>query len=90
MVYLPEEDRYEQVTRVPENAKIANISGTQVRDEFLAKGKELPEWFTRKETAAVLRSAYPPRTEQGFTIWFTGLPERGKEHDRRNFDGHAQ
>lgn len=78
MVYLPEENRYEQVTRVPENAKIANISGTQVRDEFLATGKELPEWFTRKETAAVLRSAYPPRTEQGFTIWFTGLPSAGK------------
>jgi len=78
MVYLPEEDRYEQVTRVPAGAKIANISGTQVRDEFLAKGKQLPEWFTRKETAAVLRSAYPPRTEQGFTIWFTGLPSAGK------------
>jgi sulfate adenylyltransferase len=78
MVYLPDEARYEQVTRVPEGAKVANISGTQVRDEFLAKGKELPEWFTRKETAAVLRAAYPPRTEQGFTIWFTGLPSAGK------------
>ncbi len=78
MVYLPEEDRYEQVTRVPEGVRIANISGTQVRDEFLATGKQLPEWFTRKETAAVLRSAYPPRTEQGFTIWFTGLPSAGK------------
>jgi sulfate adenylyltransferase len=78
MVYLPEEDRYEQVTRVAEGVKVANISGTQVRDEFLAKGKELPEWFTRKATAAVLRSAYPPRIEQGFTIWFTGLPSAGK------------
>ncbi len=78
MVYLPEEDRYEQVTRVADGVKVANISGTQVRDEFLAKGKELPEWFTRKATAAVLRSAYPPRTEQGFTIWFTGLPSAGK------------
>jgi sulfate adenylyltransferase len=78
IVYLPEEDRYEQVTQVPSGAKIANISGTQVRNDFLAKGKPLPEWFTRKETAAVLRSAYPPRTEQGFTIWFTGLPSAGK------------
>jgi len=78
MVYLPDEDRYEQVTQVPAGVNIANISGTQVRDEYLAKGRELPEWFTRKETAAVLRSAYPPRIEQGFTIWFTGLPSAGK------------
>jgi sulfate adenylyltransferase len=78
IVYLPEEDRYEQVTQVPSGAKVANISGTQVRNDFLAKGKPLPEWFTRKETAAVLRSAYPPRIEQGFTIWFTGLPSAGK------------
>jgi sulfate adenylyltransferase len=78
IVYLPDEDRYEQVTRIPEGANVANISGTQVRNDFLAKGRELPHWFTRKETAAVLRSAYPPRLEQGFTVWFTGLPSAGK------------
>ena len=78
MVYLPDEDRYEQVTQVPQGTRIANISGTQVRNDYLAKGVALPEWFSRKETAAVLRSAYPPRTEQGFTIWFTGLPSAGK------------
>jgi sulfate adenylyltransferase len=63
---------------VPKGAKVANISGTQVRDEYLAKGKLLPEWFTRPETAEILREMYPPRHERGFCVWFTGLSGSGK------------
>jgi sulfate adenylyltransferase len=57
---------------------VANISGTQVRDDYLAKGKLLPEWFTRPETAEILRQSYPPRHHQGVCIWFTGLSGAGK------------
>lgn len=78
MVYLADEDRYEQVTDVPPNRKVFSISGTQVRDQYLAKGRLLPSWFTRKETAEILSSAYPARHKQGFCIWFTGLPSAGK------------
>lgn len=78
LVYLADEDRYEDETKVPEGAKIFSISGTQVRDEYLAKGKTLPEWFTRKETAEILQQMYPPRHKQGFCIWFTGLSGSGK------------
>ncbi|MDX1378601.1 MAG: bifunctional sulfate adenylyltransferase/adenylylsulfate kinase, partial [Anaerolineales bacterium] len=78
LVYLPDEDRYVEQKDVPEGAKVANISGTQVRDEYLAKGKLLPEWFTRRETAEILREMYPPRNKQGFCIWFTGLSGSGK------------
>ena len=78
LVYLPDEKRYVEVKDVPEGAKTLNISGTQVRDEYLAKGKLLPEWFTRPETAEILRQSYPPRHEQGFCIWFTGLSGAGK------------
>lgn len=78
MVYLADEDRYEQVTDVPPNRKVLSISGTQVRDQYLAKGRLLPSWFTRKETAEILSSAYPARHKQGFCIWFTGLPSAGK------------
>ena len=78
MVYLADEDRYEQVTAVPPEARRLSISGTQVRDQYLALGKPLPEWFTRKETGAILASSYPPRHLQGFCIWFTGLPSSGK------------
>ncbi len=78
LVYLPDEERYVEEKDVPKGAKVANISGTQVRDEFLAKGKLLPEWFTRPETAEILREMYPPRHKQGFCIWFTGLSGSGK------------
>jgi len=78
LVYLPNEDRYVEEKDVPKGAKTANISGTQVRDEYLAKGKLLPEWFTRQETAEILRETYPARHKQGFCIWFTGLSGSGK------------
>ena len=62
----------------PQARRPLNISGTQVRDDYLAKGKLLPEWFTRPETAEILREMYPPRHKQGFCIWFTGLSGSGK------------
>ena len=54
LMYLPDEDRYEEVTRVPPGAKTATISGTQVREDYLGKGRLLPAWFTRPETAEIL------------------------------------
>ncbi|MBI5298075.1 MAG: bifunctional sulfate adenylyltransferase/adenylylsulfate kinase [Chloroflexi bacterium] len=78
LVYLPDEDRYVEEKDVPKGAKTLNISGTQVRDDYLAKGKLLPEWFTRPETAEILRQMYPPRHKQGFCLWFTGLSGSGK------------
>jgi len=78
LVYLADEDRYEQRSEVPEDAKIFSISGTQVRDDYLSKGELLPEWFTRQETAEILQKMYPPRHEQGLCLWFTGLSGSGK------------
>ncbi len=78
LVYLPDEDRYVEGKDIPAGAKTLNISGTQVRDDYLAKGKLLPAWFTRPETAEILREMYPPRHQQGFCIWFTGLSGSGK------------
>ncbi|MFZ5807987.1 MAG: bifunctional sulfate adenylyltransferase/adenylylsulfate kinase [Chloroflexota bacterium] len=78
LVYLPDEDRYEEQNKIPEGARVFSISGTQVRDDYLSKGKTLPEWFTRKETAEILQQMYPPRHRQGVCIWFTGLSGSGK------------
>jgi len=78
MVYLPDEDRYEESDKVPSGARTLAISGTQVRDDYLAKGKPLPPWFTRPETAAILAEMSPPQHEQGFCVWFTGLSGAGK------------
>jgi sulfate adenylyltransferase len=78
MVYLAGEDRYEEQDKVPEGAEVLTISGTQVREDYLAKGKTLPEWFTRKETADILLEMNPPRYRRGFALWFTGLSGSGK------------
>ncbi len=78
LVYLVDEDRYEEKSKIPPGAKTATISGTQVREEYLAKGKPLPAWFTRPETAQILMEAHPPRHKQGVCIWFTGLSGAGK------------
>ncbi len=78
LVYLPDTDEYVEADKVPAGARTLNISGTQVRDDYLAKGKLLPEWFTRPETARILRQMYPPRHNMGFCVWFTGLSGAGK------------
>lgn len=77
MVYLPDEDRYEEVTRVPPGVRTLSLSGSDVR-ERLARGEPLPPWFTRAETAAMLGEMYPPRQRQGFCVWLTGLTAAGK------------
>ena len=77
-LYLPEEDRYEEVSKIPAGTRTATISGTQVREDFLGKGRLLPAWFSRPETAEILAEAYPPRHRQGLCIWFTGLSGSGK------------
>jgi sulfate adenylyltransferase len=78
LVYLAEQEEYVEKSRVPSGAKTFSISGTEVREEYLAKGRRLPEWFTRKETAGILSRTYPPRHQQGFCVWFTGLSGAGK------------
>lgn len=78
MMYLPEEDRYEEADKVAEGVKTNSISGTQVREDYLAQGKLLPEWFTRKETAEILLEVNPPQHRRGFCLWFTGLSGSGK------------
>jgi sulfate adenylyltransferase len=78
MVYLADENRYEESSKVKPGAKTASISGTQVREQYLNAGKPLPEWFTRPEVGKILMETYPPRHKQGACIWFTGLSGAGK------------
>jgi len=78
MVFLPDKNRYSPVDEVPAAVKTADISGTQVRDNYLAKGLPLPEWFSRPAVAAILNETSPPKFHQGLTIWFTGLSGSGK------------
>jgi len=78
MVYLEDEDRYEERSKLPAAAKTRKISGTQVREDYLGKGRPLPTWFSRPEVARILAESFPPRHRRGICLWFTGLSGAGK------------
>lgn len=78
LVYLPDEQRFEETTRIPTGRSTLSLSGTSVREDYLDRGRPLPDWFTRAEVAEVLSQAHPPRHRQGFCVWLTGLSASGK------------
>ncbi len=77
MVYLEDRDAYAPIDEVPEGTRTLSISGTELR-ERLADGREIPDWFTYPEVVEELRRTHPPRSKQGFTVFFTGLSGSGK------------
>ena len=79
MVYVAERAQYEPNDEIAdrENVTILNISGTELRRR-LREGLEIPEWFSYPEVVGELRRRYPPRTNQGFTVFFTGFSGSGK------------
>jgi sulfate adenylyltransferase len=76
MLYNPRTKSYEESSG--EDASLSALSGTEAREQYLNKGRRLPEWFTRAEVSQILEEAYPPRDRQGVCIWFTGLSGAGK------------
>ncbi|NDJ61562.1 MAG: bifunctional sulfate adenylyltransferase/adenylylsulfate kinase [Chloroflexi bacterium] len=78
LLYIVDEDRYEETSKLPPNANTTALSGTQVREDYLNKGRALPSWFTRPEVAEILGESYPPLHRQGVCVWFTGLSGAGK------------
>lgn len=77
-VYLPETGSYEEASKTSAGKKFFSLSGTDVREKYLNRGKALPAWFTRPEVARILEKSYPPRHRQGVCVWFTGLSGAGK------------
>lgn len=77
-VYLPDEDRYEDVRNIHTATATAQLSGTQAREWSRNGSAELPSWFVRTEVSEAIATTYPPRHKQGFCVWFTGLSAAGK------------
>jgi sulfate adenylyltransferase len=79
MVYVQERAQYEAVDEIEDrdNVTILNISGTELRRR-LQEGLEIPDWFSFPEVVSELRRTRPPRAQQGFTVFFTGLSGSGK------------
>ena len=79
MVYVQERAQYEPNDEIADRDKVTilNISGTELRRR-LAEGLEIPEWFSFPEVVRELRKTRPPRSSQGFTVFFTGFSGSGK------------
>ena len=77
LVYVPEKEKYAPRGEISPDEGIKAISGTELRN-LLRSGLEIPEWFTFPEVIEELKRAHPPRHQQGFTVFFTGLSGSGK------------
>ncbi|WGV14588.1 bifunctional sulfate adenylyltransferase/adenylylsulfate kinase [Fuscovulum ytuae] len=77
MVFVQEKAQYYPVDEVPAGSTVLDISGTELRRR-LREGLEIPDWFSFPEVVKELRRTSPPRSKQGFTVFFTGLSGSGK------------
>jgi sulfate adenylyltransferase len=77
MVYAEERGEYMPRSEVPEGSRILNLSGTELRRR-LREGLDVPSWFSYPEVITELRRRHPPRSRQGYTVFFTGLSGSGK------------
>ena len=77
MSYVAERAQFYPSNEIPKNSTVLDISGTEMRRR-LTEGLEIPDWFSYPEVIKELRRTLPPRSKQGFTIFFTGLSGSGK------------
>lgn len=77
MVFVADQNRYLPVNEVQNQSAILRISGTELRRR-LREGEEIPAWFSYPKVVSELRLAYPPKYQQGVTLFFTGLSGAGK------------
>lgn len=74
------EDKEQFITREDSNqAACSNESFSNLKIlDALLKQEEVPSWVTFPAVLEVLRKSYPPRSQQGLTLFFTGLSGSGK------------
>ena len=77
MVYVEDRAQYIPVDKVTQDMKVRHISSSELRHR-LEHDLDIPEWFSYPGVVRELKWAYPPRSKQGFTIFFTGLSGAGK------------
>jgi sulfate adenylyltransferase len=77
-LYVPSQERFLGVSDIAGRGLDAiEYTDAQLKAD-LAAGEAPPDWFSYPEVVGELRHAYPPRSRQGFTLFFTGLSGSGK------------
>lgn len=69
--------KYLPVSQLKKEEMMPVLTPRQVRDR-LETGLAIPEWYSFPEVLDELKKAYPPRDQQGFTVFLTGLSGSGK------------
>lgn len=77
LVYVKDRDQYLPVDEIPEGVTTWFMSALELKAR-LDDGREIPDWFTSSDVAGELRRRHPPRSKNGFTVFFTGLSGSGK------------
>jgi len=77
MVFSQDRAQYVPVDELNKDENTLDIPDSELRRR-LQEGLEIPEWFSPPEVVEALRRTHPPRHEQGFTVFFTGLSGSGK------------
>ncbi len=77
LAYSKTRGTYVATGEVTPEDEIENISGTEFRRK-LREGEDIPEWFSFKESIAILRESVKRDTRPGVAIFFTGLSCSGK------------
>ena len=75
-----DEDKEKFITRTNSKQPLCSsesFSNSRVLGSLLSQ-EEIPHWVSYPEVLNALRKAYPPRSKQGLTLFFTGLSGSGK------------
>ncbi|MEM7428559.1 MAG: bifunctional sulfate adenylyltransferase/adenylylsulfate kinase [Pseudomonadota bacterium] len=77
LVYSDRKAQYVSEDRLASSETAQDLGFAEVKRR-LEEDLEFPEWFADPAVIDQLRKRYPPRHEQGFTVFFTGLSGSGK------------
>ena len=77
LVYSEDRAQFIEAGEARPAERIATLNGPEARRRMRA-GIALPEWYSFPEVIAQVMRNYPPRSQQGFTVFFTGLSGSGK------------
>jgi sulfate adenylyltransferase len=77
LVYSEDRAQFIEQAEARDGERVATLNGPEARLRMRA-GIALPEWYSFPEVIAQVMRNYPPRSRQGFTVFFTGLSGSGK------------
>ncbi|KAH3757839.1 adenosine-5'-phosphosulfate kinase, mitochondrial [Pelomyxa schiedti] len=77
MAYVKNHRKYYNINAVPDGEPSHTISESEL-ETLLRNGKHIPEWLLPSSAVSVLKRIYPPNSQKGVCIFFTGLSGSGK------------